>query len=203
MFAIRTGAATRREAGFFLCFLLLAVAACFAGCAPVVTQPYKNQPHLPKKPDQETAELLIQQRLSELTGWQAPPTWRMPEVEWVEGAALTCYGEGWYVYWARTATNTCSTGTPVDTAPVEGPGLTGGGPACRVCLLGISLFRENVIQSNWVEGRKIHQSSLVHEYCHYFELWATGSGDGGHTGPCYTGPRWVDTVNRDLESAGF
>ncbi len=184
--------------------LALLTALCFAGCIPRLGDPYEDQPRLPKKPGQETAELIIQRELADLTGWQPPTPWRMPEVEWIEGPALTCYGEGWYAYWKQRPDGTCSSGTAVATSPPGGPGITGGGPACRVCLLGQALLSENIIQSNWSETLPAyHQKSLVHEYCHFFQLWATGSSDSGHAGPCYTGPRWIDTVKRALESAGL
>jgi hypothetical protein len=180
----------------------LTLALLVVGCIPQIEGPRKEQAHLPKKPGQETAEALLQQRLEELTGWQpSGTTWRWPEVEWVEGAALTCYGEGWYTYYPQKQDGSCALGSPVLMSPKEGPGLTTGGPACKVCLLGLSLLAENVIESNWRDGKAIHESSLAHEYCHFFEQFATGDADSTHTGPCYTGPRWVELLNRDLLSA--
>jgi hypothetical protein len=202
---LRHGSTSPGEmAGFIaVCALLIAIIVGSFGCVPQIAGPYKDQPRLPKKPGQETAEAIIQRELALLTGWSPPASgWRWPEVEWVEGAALTCYGDGWFEYWARNKDHGCDIGTAVDAAPPQGPGLTSG-PACKVCLLGLSLIDENIIESNWRDARPIHESSLTHEYCHYFELWATGDDDGGHVGPCYTGQRWVDVVNRTLESAGL
>jgi hypothetical protein len=202
----RHGRCSRHEAVAFVlaCATLIAALVGGFGCVPPpFVRDYSSQARLPKKPGQETAEALIQQELEGLTGWHPPAGWRWPEVQWVEGPALTCYGEGWYAYWPRRADGGCKLGSPVDAAPPQGPGVTSG-PACQVCLLGQSIFTENLIQANWAPDRlPIHQTSLVHEYCHFFELWATGSGDGEHTGNCYTGARWVDLVNRQLQSAGL
>ncbi len=166
-------------------------------CVGCVGTPYAERAPLPKKPGQETAELLIQQRLSELTGWPIPRPWQMPEVAWIE--ALNCArGTGWTEFWGRNSDNTCDQGL----RPVTD---TAGKPACLACLLGKSIIADNLIDANWAPAQlpKFHQTSLTHEYCHYFMLWSTGAPDDSHTGPCYRGAKWVDLVNADLDSAGL
>jgi hypothetical protein len=184
-------------------------AAVIAGLAVLLFSafgcvPYAEQQHLPKKPGQETAELIIQQEMAQHFAWKIPAQWQMPEVEWVEGGALTCYGEGWYTYYARNRANGCDLGAPVETSPKEGPGITTGGPACKVCLLGLSLINENKIESNWSETLPAyHQKSLTHEYCHFFSAWVTGSSDSTHVGPCYVKGGYVDLTKKSLEEAGL